>query len=223
MQWKYSNKHELLNKYVRELCKWHRCTRHGSYCAGCTVLDVYEMSIAAFICLLVWGCNTTCVLDNASTRSYSGTGDESPYHGAGFQSNRTPRKCLRRPKSSISSTGRWSEKIGSLPLCTYLLIYFTQSEYEDQSAKLELDAEPEVGALRLGGEHARPTAGAAHGAGARACLPPLRDTFDMTNTCIGSTAGPGAKPGIPGGEAGGGVGVCSNSDTQAVLSDLLSR
>ena len=87
-------------------------------------------------------------------------------------------------------------------MCAYLLIYFTQSEYEDQPAKLELDAEPEVGGVRLGGEHARPTAGATCGTGAGACLAPLRDTFDMTTTCIGSKAGPGAEPGIRGGEAG---------------------
>ena len=90
-------------------------------------------------------------------------------------------------------------------MCTYLLIYFTQPEYEDEPAKLELDAEPEVGGVRLGGEHARPTAGATYGTGAGVCLTPLRDTFDMTTTCIGSTT-PGAEPGIRGGEAGDGVG-----------------
>ena len=37
----------------------------------------------------------------------------------------------------------------------------------------------------------------------RSLLDPfIRDTFDMTTTCIGSTAGPGAEPGIRGGEAG---------------------
>jgi hypothetical protein len=41
-----------------------------------------------------------------------------------------------------------------------------------------------------------------YGTGAGACLTPLCDTFDMTTTCIGSTAGPGAEPGIRGGEAG---------------------
>ena len=90
-------------------------------------------------------------------------------------------------------------------MCTYLLIYFTQPEYEDEPAKLEIDAEPEVGGVRLGGEHARPTAGATYGTGAGVCLTPLRDTFDMTTACIGSTT-PGAEPGIRGGEAGDGVG-----------------